>query len=260
MKKIIWSLFDSETAITQQLNSENHEVYSIGLASDSAVTTNFLNIDLSKKSCLKKLRKLPQPDIIFASPPCETWVSLSIGNVRFYERNYNEANLYWQKDFKPNNFAKKHEVRRLIGQKTAYWTMRIIREFNPTYWFIENGSSSLIFDYLAKFHNLKGYKNLVRYNCYDSSFSVKPTFFYSNKKINLKKFSKKTDTLICVNKKGMDKVNKTIDFKALGYSSADAYIKDKKRVKETYCERSEVPIGIYKDILKQIETPVLTLF
>ena len=53
---------------------------------------------------------------------------------------------------------------------------------------------------------------------------------------------------------------KTIDFKALGYSSATAYIKDKKRVKETYCERSEVPIGIYKDILKQIETPVLTLF
>jgi len=33
MKKVIWSLFDSETAITQQLNSDEYIVYSIGLPS-----------------------------------------------------------------------------------------------------------------------------------------------------------------------------------------------------------------------------------
>ena len=94
-QKIIWSLFDSETAITQQLNSEKYKVYSIGLPSSSALTDNFIKIDLSKKSCLKKLSKLPKPDYIFASPPCETWVNVNIGNVRFYERNFNEYNLYW---------------------------------------------------------------------------------------------------------------------------------------------------------------------
>ena len=43
--KIIWSLFDSETAITQQLNSEEYKVYSIGLPSSSAITDNFIKID-----------------------------------------------------------------------------------------------------------------------------------------------------------------------------------------------------------------------
>ena len=38
MKKVIWSLFDSETAITQELNDENYIVYSIGLPSSSAIT------------------------------------------------------------------------------------------------------------------------------------------------------------------------------------------------------------------------------
>ena len=32
-KTIIWSLFDSETAITQELNNDEYEVYSIGLPS-----------------------------------------------------------------------------------------------------------------------------------------------------------------------------------------------------------------------------------
>ncbi len=40
--KIIWSLFDSETAITQQLNSEEYKVYSIGLPSSSAITDKFI--------------------------------------------------------------------------------------------------------------------------------------------------------------------------------------------------------------------------
>src|SRR5690606_18799824 len=122
MKKVIWSLFDSETAVTQELNSEEYIVYSIGLPSSSAITDNYIKMDLSRKSCLKKLEKLPKPDIIFASPPCETWVDVNIGNVRFYKRNYNEHNLYWQRDFKPNNYEVKHRELRLLGQKTAYFT------------------------------------------------------------------------------------------------------------------------------------------
>jgi hypothetical protein len=62
--KVIWSLFDSETAITQQLNSDEYIVYSIGLPSSSAISNNFIKMDLSKRSCLKKLEKLPKPDII----------------------------------------------------------------------------------------------------------------------------------------------------------------------------------------------------
>lgn len=260
-QKIIWSLFDSETAITQELNSEKYKVYSIGLPSSSAITDNFIKIDLSKKSCLKKLSKLPKPDYIFASPPCETWVTVNIGNVRFFSRNFNEYNLYWQKDFKPNNYAAHHRELRLLGQKTAYWTMRIIKEFKPKYWFIENGASSLIFKYLSKYHYLKGYKNRLEYSSYDKNFSKKPTIIYSNKKLLLKRDNLKSNKFISINKNQCNYVRKNIDYKAKGFNSPSAYLISKYNFVKSYAERSKVPIELYKDILFQIENDLYpTLF
>lgn len=229
-KKIIWSLFDSETAITQKLNDENYTVFSIGLPSSSAITDNFIKMDLSRKSCLKKLEKLPKPDIIFASPPCETWVTVNIGNVRFYNRNFNEHNLYWQKNFKPNNYAFHHKELRLSGQKTAYFTAKIIQKFTPELWCIENGSSSLIFKYLYKYHNLKGNQNKTYYSSYDNiNFGRKPTTIYSNLKMNLRN-----------------------DFKESNIATTDHLTGNKRGTKEVrmdYATRSAVPIQLYQHIL-----------
>lgn len=234
--KIIWSLFDSETAITKELENDNYKVYPLGIASSSSMTKDFINIDLSKKSCIKKLSKLPRPDIIFASPPCETWVNVNVGNVRFFERNYNEYNLYWQRNFKPNDFTEEHRVRRLMGQKTAYWTAEIIKKFIPELWVVENGASSLIFKYLHRYHNLRGYRNYARYSSYcNVDFSEKPTIFYSNKKFMLRN--------------NIVKSNKRISASAK-YNSRK--IKDYKEI-ETYGERSKVPLGIYEDIINFYE-------
>ncbi len=231
MKKIIWSLFDSETAITQELNCNEYTVYSIGLPSSSAITDNFISMDLSRRSCLKKLEKLPKPDIIFASPPCETWVTVNIGNVRFYERNYNEHNLYWQRNFKPNNYAIKHKELRLLGQRTAYFTFKIIEKFNPELWIIENGSSSLIFKYLNKYHNLQGNQNKTFYSSYDDvNFGRKPTTMYSNMKFELRKNFKKGSKIIVSEAKNKRDPNMK-------------YLSD-------YSERSAVPIELYKHILE----------
>ena len=242
MKKIIWSLFDSETAITQELNSEKYIVYSIGLPSSSAITNNFISMDLSKKSCLKKLEKLPKPDIIFASPPCETWITVNIGNVRFYKRNYNEHNLYWQKNFKPNNYASHHRELRLSGQRTAYFTFKIIEKFNPCLWCIENGSTSLIFKYLYNYHGLKGFKNLTYYDNYNSKdFSQKPTYIFSNKKLSLNKNknkNKNNPNRIAMNTNLSEKLKKEII--ASGFLA----------LKKTYAERSAVPIELYSHILE----------
>lgn len=233
MKKVIWSLFDSETAITQELNSDEYIVYSIGLPSSSAVTDNFINMDLSKRSCLNKLEKLPKPDIIFASPPCETWVTLNIGNVGLFKRNFNEYNLYWQKNFKPNNYMQKHNKARLFGQKTSYFTSEIIKKYNPGFWCVENGSSSLIFKYLNKYHNLNGNQNKTYYSSYDNiNFGLKPTTIYSNLKLNLRKDYKKSNIHIAFCK-----------------SSA----KNNKKILKDYCERSRVPIQLYRHILNIYE-------
>lgn len=234
MKKVIWSLFDSETAITQKLNSDEYVVYSIGLPSSSSYTDNFIKMDLSRRSCLKKLEKLPKPDIIFASPPCETWVDVNIGNCRFYERNYNEHNLYWQRNFKPNNYVYKHKSLRLMGQKTAYYTAEIIKKFKPFLWCIENGSSSLLFKYLKNYHSLTGNKNKTYYSSYDHiNFSRKPTTFYSNFVLRLRTDYKKAHKII---------VSESISKRKEGFK----YLKD-------YSERSAVPIQLYEHILRIFE-------
>lgn len=243
MKKVIWSLFDSETAITQELNCEDYIVYSIGLPSNSAITDNFISMDLSKRSCLKKLEKLPKPDIIFASPPCETWITVNIGNVRFYERNYNEHNLYWQKNFKANNYALHHRNLRLLGQRTAYFTFKIIEKFKPELWCIENGATSLLFKYLYNFHNLKGFKNLTYYDNYNAvDFSLKPTYIFSNKKLmlnkNLKHNKDKNKNRIAMNTKLSDKLKRQII--TCGFLA----------IKKTYAERSSVPLQLYNHILE----------
>lgn len=228
--KVIWSLFDSETAITQKLNSDKYIVYSIGLPSSSAITDNFIKMDLSRRSCLKKLEKLPNPDIIFASPPCESWVAVSIGNVRFYKEWTNEWNLYWNTEFKGNKFKKVFEQRRLLGQKTAYFTSEIIKKFNPELWCIENRSSSLIFKYLNNYHNLKGNQNKTYYSSYDSiNFSKKPTIIYSNLKMNLRQD----------HKRGMKVIEQVSSKK---HKPGIKYLTD-------YSERSAVPIQLYKHIL-----------
>ena len=241
-KKIIWSLFDSETAITQKLNSDEYEVYSIGLPSSSAITDNFIKIDLSKRSCLKKLEKLPKPDIIFASPPCESWVMVNIGNVIYFERNYNEYNLYWQRNFKGNDFTKKHRELRLLGQKTAYHTAQIIKKFNPELWCIENGSSSLIFKYLNKYHNLDGNQNKTYYSSYDNvNFGKKPTTIFSNLKMKLRTDSKKSNISTCNSVTGEKRKTYTL-------------LTD-------YSVRSAVPIQLYHHILSIYEGKgQLTLF
>ena len=234
MKKVIWSLFDSETAITQELNSDEYIVYSIGLPSSSATSNNFIKMDLSKRSCLRKLEKLPKPDIIFSSPPCESWVMVSIGNVIHFKRNFNEYNLYWQKNFKKNDFTKKHRDNRLLGQKTAYFTAEIIKKFSPLFWSIENGSSSLIFKYLRKYHNLEGNQNKTYYSSYDNiNFGRKPTTIYSNLILNLRD-----------------------DFKKSNINTVDHLTGNKRGTKKVlydYSERSRVPIELYKHILSIYE-------
>lgn len=233
-KKVIWSLFDSETAITQKLNSDEYIVYSIGLPSSSAITDNFIKMDLSRKNCLKKLEKLPRPDIIFASPPCESWVSVNIGTVVHFRRNYNEYNLYWQKNFKPNNYSKKHIEKRLLGQKTAYYTAEIIKKFTPKIWCVENGSSSLIFKYLHSYHNLKGNQNKTYYSSYDNiNFGRKPTTIYSNIVMNLRRDFKNSNILTV---RSMPKNNNK-----------------NKRTLDHYSERSAVPIQLYEHILRIYE-------
>ena len=80
-KMIIWALFDSGNGCYKQVadTMEDIEIYSVGLDVQNK-NAHFINLNLasydyvSKKNPIyKELDKLPTPDLIIASPPCESW-------------------------------------------------------------------------------------------------------------------------------------------------------------------------------------------
>jgi hypothetical protein len=74
----------------------------------------------------------------------------------------------------------------LIGIDTITATVKIIEEFEPKYWVIENPLTSSTWFYQHKFLNFsRGYENKTFYSSYDKSFSAKPTIFKSNIHLNL---------------------------------------------------------------------------
>ncbi|MDR2593902.1 MAG: hypothetical protein LBC87_03945 [Fibromonadaceae bacterium] len=102
VQEVVWALFDSETDGVKKALPEC-KVYSFGLGSG----TGHINLDLSDFETAKKvLDTYPKPDYIFASPPCETWVPLSLGNKRFFTKETG-LNFYWKKNGKALTLQKK---------------------------------------------------------------------------------------------------------------------------------------------------------
>lgn len=78
---IVWALFDSGNGCYKQasINFPELEVYSIGMDKENK-NSHFINLNLASYAIDKKnhplfdeLDKLPKPDLIVASPPCESW-------------------------------------------------------------------------------------------------------------------------------------------------------------------------------------------
>lgn len=64
---------------------------------------------------------------------------------------------------------------------------KIIDFFNPRAFVIENPEQSRGWLFLEHHYNLKVYKNKTYYSNYDPNFSLKPTIFYSNYQLTLKR-------------------------------------------------------------------------
>ncbi|MCL2206585.1 MAG: hypothetical protein FWB90_00630 [Fibromonadales bacterium] len=232
MKKIIWALFQSETKFPE---FDGYETYSFGIGGG----TDHIHMDLSTPECIKELEKYPKPDVIFASPPCESWIVVSVGSIQKYSKEKGR-NLHWKNKWEAFDFYPNAKRIRVNGVNTATTTGKIIQHFNPDLWAIENGNTSWIFDYIKDFTKLSGYKNKCNYYAY--SFDVlKPTIIYSNLKL-------------CLNKRKVDKLLRNVTDSGVG--SKKLY---KKKVAAgikaiyNYKERSKVPPDLYRHILQQFE-------
>jgi len=189
MQKVIWSLFDSETDIVKNVirseNLKDYRVFSFGVGSARSACTH-IAVDLAEPVFLPPiLFEYPEPDIVFAFPPCQTWINVSCGNCPAVHRQKG-FNLYWKDKFTPFRSPQRIVEKRLNGSLCALTTVKIIERFKPGFWFVENPSRSSLFDFLSTKLDFQGFKNLTDYLSYGYDYH-KPTTIYSNVKIPLKK-------------------------------------------------------------------------
>lgn len=206
---IVWALFDSGNGCYKRSADEidDIEIYSIGLDIENK-NNHFINLNLADYSRIfgdntlfDTLDELPHPDLIIASPPCESWSVASAmknGNAcwkredvsdslfepqtplsRFTVRNYTD---YDGTQFKQD----KSLIKRINGELCAFNTIEIIRKYNPKYYIIENPAHGRLWEYVDKILGFKiKFDNFTYYNNYDYPIS-KPTKFKSNVNLNLK--------------------------------------------------------------------------
>lgn len=213
---IVWALFDSGngsyTKGIKELNEKglcNIEVYPIGIDIEKR-NNHFINLNLADYSRLfgdntlfGTLDKLPKPDLIIASPPCESWSNASAmtgGNACWKQEDLSDSLFIPQKEasmFTIRNASDYEEayinykydrqfMKRINGELCAFNTIEIIKRYKHMYFVIENPASGRLWKYIDEVIGFKlPHLNLTRYNNYDYPLQ-KPTKFASNLDLELK--------------------------------------------------------------------------
>lgn len=217
IKMTVWALFDSGngsyTKGVKALNSSgggaNIDIYPIGIDIENK-NDHFINLNLADygrlfgdNTLFDKLDKLPKPDLIIASPPCESWSNASAmceGNACWKQEDLSDSLFSPQRE--PSMFTIRNAtdyekvyinyqydrqfMKRVNGELCAFNTIEIIKRYNPKYFIIENPASGRLWKYIEDVMDFKlPYLNLTRYNNYDYPLQ-KPTKFASNLDLGLR--------------------------------------------------------------------------
>lgn len=187
------------------------EVYPIGLDIENK-NNHFIPLNLADYSrvfgdnkLFDTLDELPHPDLIIASPPCESWSNASSmggnGNACWKKENITDSLFIPQvqpspftirsySDYEASHINYDYErqfLKRINGELTINNTISIIKRYKPQFWVIENPAGDRIWPYIEDIIGFKiPYKNLTRYNNYDYPLQ-KRTNFASNVYLGLKK-------------------------------------------------------------------------
>ena len=195
-KKIIWCLFDDANGSWNKFSREREKEHYISIGINDNDWDNYYKIDLSiqNDTLITELEKLPKPDIIVASPPCESW-SIADNQRRLWRKQAGRMiEVFTYQDELENrkifNNGKRDYYKQwkttLNGISTILGTLKIIDYFKPKYWVIENPATSKIWEFINENVKLEGFKNKAYYNAYNIEFTKKPTIFFSNLELKLK--------------------------------------------------------------------------
>ena len=154
----IVELFAGTRSIGKAFEARGHEVFSVDW--DKSFKNIDLYADISKLTASEVLEKFGRPDVIWASPDCTTY---SIAAISKHRKRNEEGEL------EPvSEYAK-------FCDKCNKHVIDLIRELNPTYFFIENPRGGM--------RKMNFVRDIPRYTvtyCQYGDTRMKPTDVFTN--------------------------------------------------------------------------------
>lgn len=257
MKKIIWDLFGGgQNSVFNALKEfdllNQFEVYTFDIT--ERTREHHYKLDLSQDNIIKIFKEFPKPDIIVASPLCQSFscvLNMKGGGTCFWKLNKSKTKLVQRsiKEFEKlkSGFTKhlKADVQLFIkklGERCINNTIALIKYYKPKYFYIENPKQSLIWKYITlnrrkDFYNENTmFINEASYGKY-GYFTTKATFFLSNVKMELEKGNIKPpyhieivngEKYYVLNDDSSIKLRKSLDSRMLGLASLTKILKARK--------------------------------
>ena len=281
-KLILWDLFGGgQNSIYNTVKEYNLpiEVYTFDIT-EPQHEKQFI-LDLSSKDVIEKLKQYPRPDIISASPLCQSfsivtvikgggtigWKILKDNSIEI--RTLDEIRYYLTLNKYMKNWKSEVMLERAkLGKRCLENTLMIIEYFKPKYFYIENPRLSLMWNYTKFNKDIDYFYNNTTYSAY-GFLTYKPTTFLSNIQLDLKQerpkaykkivednqtylmfkdgtkikwVNSKVKRLEKLNEASMDKVQ--VNKKQKSNDSSSCQIKESSAV-------SAIPHLLLKDILEQ---------
>lgn len=151
----VLDLFAGTRSIARAFEERGHKTYSIDW--DRRHPNIDWYVDIFEVTAQDIIERFGKPDVIWASPPCNRFSVASIGK-------------HW---IKGTNLPKTEEAKEAL--RLLEHTVKLIRDLNPTYWYIENPR--------GKMRKLDIMQDLPRYTityCRYGDTRMKPTDIWTN--------------------------------------------------------------------------------
>ncbi|WP_027120998.1 hypothetical protein [Mycoplasma leonicaptivi] len=206
-KIIVWDLFGGgQNSVFESINNDQKlkNIFEIHTWDITEPTRQFhYKTDLAKDNIVEYFSQFPKPDIIIASPLCQSFscvLSMKGGGTPFWKLNEDKTKLIERsiEEFEAlkGGFTKnlKADVQLFIkrlGEKCLNNVIELIKFYKPKYFYIENPKQSLMWKYITLnrtdfYDSNQHFLNEASYGKY-GFFTTKATIFYSNIKLDLKK-------------------------------------------------------------------------
>lgn len=155
----VLELFAGTQSIGKEFKARGHEVFSVEWDKDFENIS--LYADISKLTATEIIEKFGHPDVIWASPDCTTFSVAAISKHR--KRNPENGNLEPISDYAR------------FCDATDQHVLDLIRELNPTFFFIENPRGAM--------RKMEWMRDIPRYTityCQYGDSRMKPTDIWTN--------------------------------------------------------------------------------